>query len=72
MFVLFSNRLGCVGSIIASAFGTLVLILAMRACQANQDHLPEERGTSGLGAPEAEDVSTRRPEASRRVPENEP
>jgi hypothetical protein len=32
MFVFFSNRLGCFGSLAISAVGTLMLILLLRAC----------------------------------------
>jgi hypothetical protein len=32
MFILFSNRLGCVGSLLVSAIATLVMILLLRAC----------------------------------------
>jgi hypothetical protein len=32
MFVFFSNRLGCVGSIVASLVGTALLIMLMRSC----------------------------------------
>ena len=32
MFVLFSNRLGCLGSIVVSVIGTVLLILLFRAC----------------------------------------
>lgn len=32
MFVFFSNRLGCLGSIIASIIGTILLALSIRAC----------------------------------------
>ena len=32
MFVFFSNRLGCLGSLAISAVGTLLLILLLRAC----------------------------------------
>ena len=32
MFFLFSNRLGCLGSIVASIIGTVLLLLLMRAC----------------------------------------
>ena len=32
MFVFFSNRMGCVGSLIVSAALTLVVIMLMRAC----------------------------------------
>jgi hypothetical protein len=32
VFVFFSNRLGCFGSIVASLAGTLLLILLIRAC----------------------------------------
>ena len=32
MFVLFSNRLGCFGSIVVSILGTLLLIALLRGC----------------------------------------
>jgi len=32
MFVLFSNRLGCFGSLVASLIGTILLALLIRAC----------------------------------------
>ena len=32
MFAFFSNRLGCLGSLAVSIIGSLILILAMRAC----------------------------------------
>ena len=32
MFVFFSNRLGCLGSLVASIIGTLLLILLVRSC----------------------------------------
>jgi hypothetical protein len=32
MFVFFSNRLGCIGSLVVSALLTLVVIALMRAC----------------------------------------
>jgi hypothetical protein len=32
MFVFFSNRFGCLGSIVISVVGTLLLILLLRAC----------------------------------------
>lgn len=32
MFVFFSNRLGCLGSIVVSIIGTLLLALLLRAC----------------------------------------
>lgn len=32
MFVLFYNRLGCLGSLLVSAVGTILLILLLRAC----------------------------------------
>jgi hypothetical protein len=32
MFVLFSNRLGCFGSIVVSVVGTILLALSIRAC----------------------------------------
>jgi hypothetical protein len=32
MFVFFSNKLGCAGSIAVSVAGTILLILAMRSC----------------------------------------
>jgi hypothetical protein len=34
MFAFFSNRLGCIGSLIVSAIGSLVLILVLRGCGA--------------------------------------
>jgi len=32
MFAFFSNRLGCIGSIIVSVLGSLILIAVMRGC----------------------------------------
>lgn len=32
MFVIFSNKLGCLGSLAISAVLTVILILAMRGC----------------------------------------
>jgi hypothetical protein len=32
MFGFYSNRLGCIGSIVVSLIGTLILIAAMRSC----------------------------------------
>jgi hypothetical protein len=32
MFAFFSNKLGCVGSVIVSVVGTLLLVLLMRGC----------------------------------------
>ncbi len=32
MFVFFSNRMGCAGSLIVSAVLTLVVVMLMRAC----------------------------------------
>lgn len=32
MFAFFSNRLGCMGSLIVSVIGTLILLLVMRGC----------------------------------------
>jgi len=34
MFAFFSNRLGCIGSIIVSIIGSALLLLLMRGCQA--------------------------------------
>jgi hypothetical protein len=34
MFAFFSNRLGCIGSLVVSMLGSLVLILALRGCGA--------------------------------------
>ena len=34
MFAFFSNRLGCIGSLIVSVVGSLVLILVLRGCGA--------------------------------------
>jgi len=32
MFVFFSNRMGCVGSLLVSALLTLVVVVLMRSC----------------------------------------
>jgi hypothetical protein len=32
MFGFFSSKLGCIGSLIVSAIGTLILVLIMRGC----------------------------------------
>jgi hypothetical protein len=32
MFAFYSNRLGCIGSIVVSVIGTAVLILALQSC----------------------------------------
>lgn len=32
MFAFYSNRTGCLGSIIVSLIGTALLVLAMRSC----------------------------------------
>jgi hypothetical protein len=32
MFGFYSNRVGCIGSLVISLIGTLVLIVAMRSC----------------------------------------
>jgi hypothetical protein len=32
MFAFFSNRLGCLGSVVVSILGSLLLMLLMRAC----------------------------------------
>jgi uncharacterized membrane protein YeaQ/YmgE (transglycosylase-associated protein family) len=34
VFAFFSNRLGCIGSLIVSVVGSLVLILVLRGCGA--------------------------------------
>lgn len=34
LFAFFSNRLGCVGSLIVSVVGSLVFILVLRGCGA--------------------------------------
>jgi hypothetical protein len=34
MFAFFSNRIGCIGSLIISVVGSLVLILVLRGCGA--------------------------------------
>ncbi|WP_373049616.1 hypothetical protein [Vulgatibacter sp.] len=36
MFVFFSNRLGCLGSIVVSLIGTALLFLLLRSCTANE------------------------------------
>ena len=33
MFAFFSNRLGCLGSIVVSIIGTILLLVLMRGCQ---------------------------------------
>ena len=32
MFFFFSNRLGCIGSILVSVLGTVLIVLAVRGC----------------------------------------
>jgi hypothetical protein len=32
MFAFFSSRLGCIGSLLVSALGTLILIFVLRSC----------------------------------------
>lgn len=32
MFAFFSNKLGCLGSIVVSVIGTILLLVLMRAC----------------------------------------
>jgi hypothetical protein len=32
MFAFYSNRLGCIGSIVVSLIGSAILILAIRSC----------------------------------------
>jgi hypothetical protein len=32
MFAFYSNRLGCIGSIVVSLIGTVLVIVAMRSC----------------------------------------
>jgi hypothetical protein len=34
MFIFFSNRLGCAGSLLLSVIGTMLLVLLLRACGA--------------------------------------
>jgi hypothetical protein len=34
MFGFFSSRLGCIGSIVVSIIGTIILTLLMRSCHA--------------------------------------
>ncbi len=34
MFAFFSNRLGCIGSVIVSIVGSIVLLLVLRGCGA--------------------------------------
>ena len=34
MFGFYSNRLGCIGSIVVSVIGTIVLLALMRGCSA--------------------------------------
>jgi hypothetical protein len=35
MFAFFSNRLGCLGSLVVSVIGTIILIVLLRGCGAN-------------------------------------
>jgi hypothetical protein len=37
MFVFYSNRLGCVGSIVLSVIVSAILIMAMRSCSTGPD-----------------------------------
>jgi uncharacterized membrane protein YeaQ/YmgE (transglycosylase-associated protein family) len=32
MFAFFSNQLGCLGSLVVSVIGTVILVLLMRSC----------------------------------------
>jgi len=32
MFALFSSRLGCLGSIVVSVIGTMILMMAIKSC----------------------------------------
>jgi uncharacterized membrane protein YeaQ/YmgE (transglycosylase-associated protein family) len=32
MFAFFSNRLGCLGSLVVSVIGTIILIVLLRGC----------------------------------------
>jgi hypothetical protein len=32
VFIFFSNRLGCLGSLLVSALATLVLVVVLRSC----------------------------------------
>lgn len=32
MFAFYSNRLGCIGSIVLSVVGTVILLIAMQSC----------------------------------------
>jgi len=34
MFAFFSNRLGCIGSLIVSVIGSIILLLVLRGCGA--------------------------------------
>ena len=36
MFVFFSNRMGCIGSLVVSLIGTAILILLLRSCNERQ------------------------------------
>jgi hypothetical protein len=38
MFLLFSNRLGCIGSLLVSAVLTLIVVAALRACSGAGAH----------------------------------
>lgn len=32
MFAFYSNRMGCIGSIVVSLIGTAILVIALRSC----------------------------------------
>jgi hypothetical protein len=50
MFLFFSNRLGCLGSVAVSAVLSLILIFAMRACNRPPSQLETEEGIRSRGA----------------------
>jgi len=53
MFVFFSNRIGCAGSLLISLVGTVLLILLVRSCS-DARTVDEKPGHAHLAAPAAD------------------
>jgi len=47
MFVFFSNRLGCAGSLLVSAALTLLLVVVLRACSGAPERHPRSASAPG-------------------------
>jgi hypothetical protein len=47
MFVFFSNRLGCAGSLLVSAALTLLLVVVLRACSGAPERHPRSASAAG-------------------------